>query len=72
MFIAKNRAGRDGLLWNVSIDTAHSKFAVVGENVTPEMVRQSDEEDMKSKLRAKWKEMSDEGVKLETLAGEKR
>jgi replicative DNA helicase len=58
LFIAKNRAGRDGLLFPVNIDTARSRFTVLDESTLTlnEAIKQ-DENDMKSTLREKWKKL---------------
>jgi replicative DNA helicase len=54
LFIAKNRAGRDGLIWGIKIDTARSKFDVIQENVSREEVAVENEGDFKKALAAKW------------------
>ena len=60
LYIAKNRAGRDGLVFPVKMNTARSKFEIVGDMETPENVVASDEEAQKQALRAKWKELRKE------------
>ena len=59
LFVAKNRAGRDGILFPIKIDTARSRFTVLDENAISlnEAVAQ-DESEMKSLLKKKWKEVS--------------
>ncbi len=58
LYIAKNRAGRDGLLFPISIDTSKSKFDILDENhLTLNEAIQEDKNDMKSKLREKWKDV---------------
>lgn len=59
LFIAKNRAGRDGLVFPVHIDTARSTFEILeGDALTlNEAVNQS-ENDIKKMLREKWKEVT--------------
>ena len=58
LYIAKNRAGRDGLLFPISIDTACSKFNILDEDhLTLNEALREDENDMKSKLRQKWKDV---------------
>jgi len=61
LFVAKNRAGRDGILFPIKIDTAKSKFHVLDGNemTLNEAVNQS-ESDMKQLLKKKWKEVNDE------------
>ena len=58
LFIAKNRAGRDGLLFPLAIDTAKSKFQILDDNhlTLNEAVKQ-DKNEMKDQLRARWKEV---------------
>lgn len=60
LYIAKNRAGRDGIVYPLKMNTARSKFEIVGESDTPEIVVASDEEAQKQALRAKWKELRSE------------
>ena len=60
LYIAKNRAGRDGLVYPVKMNTARSKFEIVGEADSPGAAAASDEEAQKQALRAKWKEMKSE------------
>ncbi len=59
LFVAKNRAGKDGVVFPVNIDTSMSKFKVLDESALSldEVTRQSDS-DMKNILRQKWKEVS--------------
>ena len=61
LFVAKNRAGRDGILFPIKIDTAKSKFTILDEKemTLNEAVNQS-ESDMKQLLKKKWKEVSNE------------
>jgi len=58
IFVAKNRAGRDGLLFPINIDTSMSRFEVLDETELSlnEIVNQ-DENEMKDLLKKKWKEM---------------
>ena len=59
IFVAKNRAGRDGLLFPINIDTAKSKFEILDENsLTLNEAVQQDNNSMKNKLREKWKEVN--------------
>lgn len=62
LYVAKNRAGRDGLVFPVRIDTARSTFAVCGAPGALEEVSRSDEADMKRALREKLREIQDEHV----------
>ena len=59
IFVAKNRAGRDGLLFPINIDTAKSKFAILDESsLTLNEAISQDNNSMKEKLREKWKEVN--------------
>ena len=59
IFVAKNRAGRDGLLFPINIDTARSKFTIMDENhLTLNEAVAQDESSIKNKLREKWKEVN--------------
>ena len=59
IFVAKNRAGRDGLLFPINIDTAQSKFRILDENeLTLNEAVAQDNNSMKEKLREKWKEVN--------------
>ena len=60
LYIAKNRAGRDGLVYPVRMDTARSKFEIVGDADSPVAVAASDEDAQKQALREKWKELKKE------------
>ena len=59
LFIAKNRAGRDGILFPIRMDTSMSKISVV-DNVSEVSLQDavnSDNQNMKSLLKSKWKEI---------------
>lgn len=57
LFVAKNRAGRDGVVYPVKIDTARSKFEITGRAASPEETSSEDEKGFKRALRDKWKEV---------------
>ena len=59
LFIAKNRAGRDGILFPIHIDTSLSKIKVIEEEsqTLSEAVTQ-DQGEIKKQLRKKWKEVN--------------
>jgi replicative DNA helicase len=59
LFVAKNRAGRDGLVFPLCINTAKSTFEILGEDALTlnEAMGQS-ESDMKNLLKTKWKEVN--------------
>jgi len=58
LFVAKNRAGKDGLVFPIHIDTSMSTFEIMSDDALTlnEAVSQS-ENDMKDLLRKKWKEV---------------
>jgi len=59
IFVAKNRAGRDGLLFPIRIDTAKSKFDILDENeLTLREAVSQDENAIKNKLKEAWKEVN--------------
>ena len=59
LFVAKNRAGRDGLLFPIHIDTSRSIIKIVDEStLTLEEAVKNDKNDMKSLLKQKWNEVS--------------
>ena len=60
LFVAKNRAGRDGICHNIKINTAQSKFEIIGEVSTFEETSQEEARAQKAKLAAKWKELQSE------------
>lgn len=60
LYVAKNRAGRDGLVYPIKMNTAKSLFEITGTADAPETVVASDEETQKQALRAKWKELRNE------------
>ena len=60
LFIAKNRAGRDGLVFPIKIDTARSKFEIAGQAGSMEETKLDDDAAQKQALRAKWRELKSE------------
>ena len=62
LFVAKNRAGRDGIVYPVKIDTARSKFEIVGRASSPEETVKEDEKGFKRALRDKWREVQADAV----------
>ena len=61
IYVAKNRNGKDGLVYPVSVDTARSRFAVVGEETSPELAKELDERDVRKALRDKFKQFEENG-----------
>lgn len=62
LFIAKNRAGRDGIVYPVKIDTARSKFEIIGRAASPEETHNEDERGFKRALRDKWLEVKKDNI----------
>jgi len=59
LFVAKNRAGRDGMIFPIKIDTACSKFEVLSDtSMTFDEINKSDNSKMKDLLKQKWEEVS--------------
>ena len=58
LFVAKNRAGKDGIVFPIHIDTSMSRFEILNEEVQSlaEAV-QSDEKSLKESLKKKWDEL---------------
>lgn len=58
LYVAKNRAGRDGLVYPIKINTARSKFEITGESDAPDIAAMSSPEDEQKKaILARWKEL---------------
>ena len=61
LFIAKNRAGRDGILYPIKIDTSMSKIEVLDESdecTTLSEALAADSKNMKTLLKNKWQEIN--------------
>ena len=60
LFIAKNRAGRDGMLFPINLDTSRSKLIIVEDNgeMSLDDVMSADQSSMKNLLKSKWKEIN--------------
>tara|TARA_R110001583_G_scaffold7985_18_gene39017 strand:+ start:4086 stop:5471 length:1386 start_codon:yes stop_codon:yes gene_type:complete len=59
LFIAKNRAGKDGILFPIKIDTSMSKIKILDEDhMTVNEAIQSTNNSMKDLLKSKWKEIN--------------
>jgi replicative DNA helicase len=59
LFVAKNRAGRDGLVFPIHIDTSQSRIEVLDEKtLTLAEATSQDSSTMKNLLKEKWKEVS--------------
>lgn len=57
LYVAKNRAGRDGLVFPCTIDTARSKFVINGTAGSLDETRADDEASIKQRLKDKWNEL---------------
>ena len=72
LFIAKNRAGRDGLVFNMRIDTSKSKFFVTDTEMTLQESSNRQNEDLKQVLKAKWEQVGkDKDLNLLRIVEEK-
>ena len=62
LFVAKNRAGKDGIVFPLDIDTSRSAFKILDESslTLDEAVKQSNSE-MKELLKKKWNEVNGSG-----------
>jgi len=59
LFVAKNRAGRDGLVFPIHIDTSQSRIEVLDQqHLTLAEATSQDASSMKNLLKEKWKEVS--------------
>ena len=65
LFVAKNRAGRDGILFPIHMDTSKSKLHIVenGDEMSLSDVIKTDAGAMKNLLKQKWKEVNGDGAK---------
>jgi replicative DNA helicase len=57
LYIAKNRAGKDGVIFPAKINTARSQFKIISNSETVENYIEEEEKSMKKALKSKWKEM---------------
>jgi len=61
LFVAKNRAGKDGIIFPIHIDTSKSKFVILESTyLTPNEIIAQQDNDMKTVLKQKWKEVKKE------------
>ena len=59
LFVAKNRAGKDGILFPIHIDTARSSIKVVdGEASTLAQAQKDEKEEARALIKKKWKEIN--------------
>jgi replicative DNA helicase len=60
LYVAKNRIGKDGLIYQISVNTARSRFEIISDPITPGDAMINDENDMKRELREKWRQLKHE------------
>lgn len=60
LYIAKNRAGKDGIIFPAKINTARSQFKVMGKMDDLANFVESEEKTIKKNIRSKWKQMENE------------
>ncbi len=70
LFVAKNRSGRDGLVFPVKIDTARSKFEITGQAGNLEEAKLDNDAAQKQALRAKWRELKNEFPSAQKMMNE--
>jgi len=59
LFVAKNRAGRDGILFPINIDTARSKFEVLDDTeLTLQEAIETNKSNLKEQLKKAWNEVN--------------
>ena len=65
LYIAKNRAGRDGIVFPVKLNTAMSRFSILenSEEMSFMEAKKKNEGDLKALLQKKWKQVSKVEVK---------
>ena len=65
MYIAKNRAGRDGIVFPIKLNTAMSRFSILenSEEMSFMDAKKKNEGDLKQLLQKKWKQVSKVEVK---------
>lgn len=56
LYVAKNRAGRDGLLFSLKIDTSKSTFEITGEE-TREAASKEESNQLKKDMKEKWEQV---------------
>ena len=61
LFVAKNRAGKDGILFPLHIDTSQSRFTIMpdSEITTLDEAIAMGNTNLKEKLKQKWKEVNE-------------
>lgn len=60
LFVAKNRAGKDGIVFPVLIDTSRSLFKITGDNLSLSVAEDEEQSVIKQALRNKWQELQKE------------
>lgn len=59
LYVCKNRAGKDGLLYNIKIDTARSKFEIEGQS-TMNDAEKNDTDALKEQIKKRWAELKND------------
>lgn len=60
IYIAKNRAGRDGILFPIMIDTAQSRFEIRGEEMSPDDHKEDAQKSLRDRIKSSWSEAQKE------------
>jgi replicative DNA helicase len=58
LYMAKNRSGKDGILWPMHMNTARSTFEITGSPASLQEEKVNDEAAMKQRMKARWNELS--------------
>jgi replicative DNA helicase len=62
LFVAKNRAGRDGILFPINIDTSKSRFEILDDNeLTLQEAIDYNKQDIKEQLKKAWNDINKKG-----------
>jgi hypothetical protein len=60
LFVAKNRAGRDGILFPIRLDCSKSKISILDDSgeISINEIMQNHDTEIKDMLKSKWKEIT--------------
>jgi|SRR3990167_1264161 len=68
IFVCKNRAGIDGIIYPVKLNTARSRLEITGPEGSLGETIDDDEKDMKRAIREKWNELKADGIIVDRIA----
>ena len=75
LFVAKNRAGKDGLLYPVKIDTAKSKFEILSGPTNFQEAIAEEQTQIKNALKERWNQIKKDdsmGIEIKKFVDEKK